>query len=96
MLEEHEGVMPFVTFVNFLCDLRGGRFFIFSKERDEMNDQEWKLIDRFKEPSSWAAIGAGVATIGVNLPPGMVQAVSYVGAAGCILAGVFLKEGSSQ
>ena len=60
-----------------------------------MNDEEWKLIDRFKEPSSWSAIGAGLVGLGLYIPPGAIQAVSLIGAGGCVLAGVLLKEKAS-
>lgn len=60
-----------------------------------MNDQQWKLLDRFKEPSSWSAIAAGLGSLGVMLPPGIVQVISLVGAGLCVLAGILLKEKTS-
>ncbi len=60
-----------------------------------MNDAEWKLVDRFKEPSSWAALAAGFGTFGFVLPGGLVQVVSLFGAGFCVLLGVLLKEKSS-
>lgn len=61
-----------------------------------MNSQEWKLIDRFKEPSSWASLAAGLGVIGVTVPSNIVQGISLVGAGICVLLGFFLKEGASQ
>lgn len=59
-----------------------------------MNAAEWKLVDRFKEPSSWSAIAAGAGMLGVSLPAGMMQGISLVGAGICVLLGFFLKEGA--
>lgn len=61
-----------------------------------MNQNDWKLIDRFKEPSSWASLAAGLGVVGVSLPPGAVQGLSYVGAGICVLLGFFLKEGGQS
>jgi hypothetical protein len=61
-----------------------------------MNPNEWKLIDRFKEPSSWAGIGVLLSTIGVNVPSGLVQAISLLGAGACVLLSVLLKEGKQS
>lgn len=58
-----------------------------------MNSQEWKLIDRFKEPSSWAALAAAATTAGLVLPGQLIQALSFIGAGICVLLGVLLKEG---
>jgi hypothetical protein len=57
-----------------------------------MNSSTWKLVDRFKEPSSWAALASGAAMIGVIIPPGYMQAISFVGSGICVLLGVILKE----
>jgi hypothetical protein len=59
-----------------------------------MNDAEWKLVDRLKEPSSWAALAAGFGTFGIALPGGLVRVVSLFGAGLCVLLGVMLKEKS--
>lgn len=50
------------------------------------------LLVRFKEPSSWLAIGAGAAGLGFTLDAGLVQAIAYVGAGVCGLLGFFLPE----
>lgn len=60
-----------------------------------MNDSEWKLVDRFKEPSSWAGLAAGAATFGFAIPAGWAQAVSLLGAGLCTLASILLKEKSA-
>jgi len=51
------------------------------------------LATRFSEPSSWAGITAGLGMIGLNLPPGTAQAVSYIGAGAAMLVAIFLPEG---
>ncbi len=35
-----------------------------------------KIINRFKEPSTWAGFAGIAASFGLTLDPGMVQAVS--------------------
>lgn len=62
------------------------------KERAAMNDAEWKLIDRFKEPSSWSALAAGLSMLGITVPAPLFQGISMAGAAVCVLLGFFLKE----
>lgn len=57
-----------------------------------MNDTEWKLIDRLKEPSSWAGVAAPLAALGFSLPSGVVQAISLLGAGACVLLAVLLGE----
>ena len=61
-----------------------------------MNANEWKLIDRFKEPSSWSALAAGLGTIGVIVPSNIVQVISLFGAAVCVALGVLMKESPAQ
>jgi hypothetical protein len=53
----------------------------------------WKIVDRFKEPSSWNAIGTILAAIGVSLPSPILQAIPLMGAGFCVLLGFFMKEG---
>ena len=50
------------------------------------------LINRFKEPSSWAALAAGLTGLGLTLPPGLVSGISYVGAGIACLLGFFMPE----
>lgn len=59
-----------------------------------MNDFGWRFIDRFKEPSSWAAFAVPLAALGVSMPAGIVPAISMIGAGICVLLGVLLKEGA--
>ena len=60
-----------------------------------MNSTEWRLVDRFKEPSSWSALAAGFAALGISVPGPVLQAVSYAGAAVCVLLGFLMKEKTS-
>lgn len=57
-----------------------------------MNTNEWRLIDRFKEPSSWNALAMAAAGMGFALPSDVAQVISFVGSAICIALGFFLKE----
>lgn len=57
-----------------------------------MNPDEWKLIDRFKEPSSWSALATGAALVGVSIPSSWMQVVAFVGSGVCIALGILLKE----
>jgi hypothetical protein len=59
-----------------------------------MNEQEWKLVDRLKEPSSWAAIAAAFAAFGITIPNDWVHAISLVGAGLASILGIVLKEKS--
>lgn len=52
------------------------------------------LIARLKEPSSWAAIAAGLAAFGFNIPSGLWQAVVGIGTGVAVFAGVLLGEKS--
>lgn len=61
-----------------------------------MTDQEWKLLDRFKEPSSWSALAAGLAAIGIVVPGEIVQAVALLGSGVCVLLGVVLREAPAK
>lgn len=51
-----------------------------------------ELINRFKEPSSWAVIGTALTSFGFNLDAGLLQGITYAGAAIACLLGFFLKE----
>lgn len=50
------------------------------------------LLDRFDEPSSWAAIAALLTGLGVNMPEALWQSIVFVGAGLAGLAGFFIKE----
>ncbi len=50
---------------------------------------------RLKEPSTWAAMAAGLAALGVNIPPGIWQGVVGVGTGIAMLAGILIAEKGS-
>lgn len=50
------------------------------------------ILDRLKEPSSYAGLGALLALVGVNLDGQLLQAIAGVAAALAGLAAVFVKE----
>ena len=60
-----------------------------------MNDQEWQLLDRFKEPSTWGTLSVPLSAIGISLPTGVLQVISLFGAGICVLLGILLKEKTS-
>ena len=51
------------------------------------------LIKRLKEPSSWAAIFAALAAVGLNIEPGLIQNITAAGAGVSGLVAFFLPEG---
>jgi len=61
-----------------------------------LNQQEWSIIDRFKEPSSWNALATIPATLGFVVPGPVATAIGFVGAGICVLLGFILKEGTAQ
>jgi hypothetical protein len=61
-----------------------------------LTPQEWRLIDRFKEPSSYAALGGLFAMAGVTVPQGWMQIFTFAGCAVCTALGVLLKEGNTN
>lgn len=52
------------------------------------------IVDRLKEPSSYAGLGALLALVGVNLDGQLLQAIAGVAAALAGLASIFIKEKS--
>lgn len=50
------------------------------------------LLDRFDEPSSWAAIAALLTGFGVNVDDGLWQSIVFLGAGAAGLAGFFIRE----
>ncbi len=50
------------------------------------------IVDRLKEPSSWAGLGAILAVVGVNLDGQLLQAVAGLGAAIAGLLSFFIVE----
>ncbi len=53
------------------------------------------ILDRLKEPSSYAGLGALLALVGVNLDGQLLQAIAGVAAALAGLAAFFVKEKAS-
>lgn len=51
-----------------------------------------EFLNRLKEPSSWAAVGALATAVGINMDPGLLQGITFLGAGLACLAGFFLKE----
>lgn len=50
------------------------------------------LIARLREPSTWAAIFAALAALGISLDAGLVQQITAAGAGVSGLLAVFLPE----
>lgn len=50
------------------------------------------LVEKFKQPSSWAGIGVIAGTVGLNMGDATIQAVSLIGAGVAGLIAVFLSE----
>lgn len=57
-----------------------------------MNPTLQKLLDRFKEPSSWTALMGMLAGVGFVVPDGIAQSITFAGAAICCALGFCLKE----
>lgn len=53
------------------------------------------IVDRLKEPSSYAGLGALLALVGVHLDGQLLQAIAGVAAALAGLASIFIKEQAS-
>lgn len=51
-----------------------------------------RLIASLREPSTYAALAALLGTVGISLPPGLVQNVTLAGTGLAGLLGVFLPE----
>lgn len=54
------------------------------------------LVSRLKEPSSWAAIFAALAALGVSLDPGLMQNITAAGAGVSGLIAFFMPESGSK
>lgn len=50
------------------------------------------IIARLKEPSTWAAIAAALAALGINIPDGTWQAITGVVAVLAGVAGAVMAE----
>lgn len=53
------------------------------------------ILNRFKEPSSWAGFAALLAIAGIHLPEAVNAQIGAVGAAVCGLLAVILPEQGS-
>jgi hypothetical protein len=53
-------------------------------------NENW--IARLREPSTYAALAAGLSTVGVTLSPGALQNLTLAGTALSVLLGVLLRE----
>ena len=51
-----------------------------------------ETLNRFKEPSTYAAIAAALIAVGLNVDDSVVQAVTQAGTGLAALAAVFLRE----
>jgi hypothetical protein len=54
------------------------------------------LIKRLKEPSSWAALAAGLVVLGVNLDPGLLSKITTAGTGLAALAAFLMPEAGSD
>lgn len=54
------------------------------------------LAARFKEPSSWASLAMGASMLGMNVNPGVLQGITYIGAGVCAILAIVLPEGSAK
>ena len=54
------------------------------------------IINRLREPSTWAALPSIAVAIGLGVPPGTLEAVAQVGLGLAGLAGVLLREKSVE
>lgn len=50
------------------------------------------LVERLKEPSSWAGLGGLLAMVGVSLDPGVLHGLSLVGAGLAWVAAFLMPE----
>ena len=50
------------------------------------------LMNRLKEPSSWAAIASAMVALGISVDPGMWQQLALAGTGVSGLLAFFLKE----
>lgn len=57
-------------------------------------DKLLQLVERFKEPSSWAGLAAFAGMVGFNLDPGVAHGIALVGAGVCTLVAIFVPEKS--
>jgi predicted permease len=50
------------------------------------------LLNRFKEPSSWAAVMGLLTSLGIQLPDGMAENITFVLAGLAGIAAIFIPE----
>ena len=50
------------------------------------------IINRLKEPSTWSGLGMLAVSLGLGIPPGVMEAITQVGVGVAGLAAVFLRE----
>jgi hypothetical protein len=53
------------------------------------------IINRLKEPSTWSGLGMLAVSLGLGIPPGVMEAITQVGVGVAGLAAVFLRERAS-
>lgn len=51
-----------------------------------------KVIDRLKEPSTWASLAIILSAFGINLEGELLQAITQVGIGIAAVLGIVLKE----
>lgn len=54
------------------------------------------LLARFREPSTYAALAAGFAALGVTIPNETLSAVAMAGVGLSTLAGIAIPEGRAE
>ena len=54
------------------------------------------LVKRLAEPSTWVAIGAAAAAVGVHVPTTLGKGIMYVGMGVGLVLGVLLPEKSNK
>jgi hypothetical protein len=54
------------------------------------------LAARFKEPSSWAGLAMGATMLGMNVNPGILQGITYIGAGLCSILAIVLPEAAAK
>ena len=50
------------------------------------------ILNRFKEPSSWASMAAIFALLGINMPESMMQNITQVGMGVAGILGFFMSD----
>lgn len=53
------------------------------------------LLDRAREPSTWAGMGPLLTAIGWNISPGAWESISFVCMGACGLLAIILKDKAS-